>query len=145
MRRIVPVLLIAWPLAEIAGFVLVGRAVGVWATLALTVLSAVFGLLLVRAQGLGVLRRGLALLERGAPPVQEMFEGALLAAAGALLLLPGFLSDIVGLVLLVPAVRRLLMRFVLARALARRSAQEGVIEGEWVEIVEPLPPPPPRD
>jgi UPF0716 protein FxsA len=65
----------------------------------------------------------------------------LLAAAGALLLLPGFLSDIVGLVLLVPAVRRLLMRRVLDKAQARRREQEGVIEGEWTEIVEPLPPP----
>lgn len=141
MRRIVPVLLIAWPLLEVAGFVLVGRSLGLWPTLALTVLSAASGLLLVRAQGIGVLRRGLVSLERGEPPVREMFEGVLLAAAGALLLLPGFLSDAVGLVLLVPAVRRLLMRLVLARAQARRREQEGVIEGEWVELADPLPPP----
>jgi UPF0716 protein FxsA len=144
VRRIVPVLLIAWPLLEVAGFVLVGRSLGLWPTLALTVLSAAAGLLLVRAQGIGVLRRGLASLERREPPVREMLEGVLLAAAGALLLLPGFLSDAVGLALLVPAVRRLLMRLVLARAQARRREQEGVIEGEWVEVADPLPPPPRR-
>lgn len=145
MRGLVAVALIVWPLAEIAGFVLAGRALGLWPTLALTVLSAALGLLLVRMQGLGVLRRGLAALERGEPPVAEMFEGVLLAAAGALLLLPGFLSDAVGLVLLAPAFRRLLMRLVLARTGARRRERDDVIEGEWVEIVEPLPPPDRRE
>lgn len=145
MRRLVAILFIVWPLAEIAGFVLAGRALGLWPTLALTILSAALGLLLVRVQGFAVLRRGLGSLERGEAPVAELFEGALLAAAGALLLLPGFLSDAVGLILLVPAARRLLLRLVLARAQTRRPAQDGVIEGEWVEIVDPLPPPERRE
>lgn len=141
MRRFVTFLLIAVPLVEIAGFVLVGGWLGLLPTLALTVLSAALGLLLVRAQGLGVLRRAAAALERGEPPVREMFDGMLLAVAGALLLLPGFVSDVVGLALLVPLLRGALMRFVLARAQARRREEDGVIEGEWVEVVDPLPPP----
>ena len=145
MRGLIAILFIVWPLAEIAGFVLAGRAFGLWPTLALTVLSAALGLLLVRVQGFAVLRRGLGSLERGEPPVRELFEGALLAAAGALLLLPGFLSDAVGLILLVPAARRLLLRVVLARAQTRRREQDGVIEGEWAEIVDPLPPPERRE
>src|SRR5690606_11942663 len=142
---LVAVAFVAWPLAEIAGFVLVGDALGLWPTLGLTVLSAALGLFLVRAQGLGVLRRGLETVHRGEPPVREMFEGVLLAAAGGLLLLPGFLSDVVGLFLLVPALRRLLMRLVVARSEARRREEDGVIEGEWVEVVDPLPPPDRRE
>jgi UPF0716 protein FxsA len=141
VRRLVAIGFIVWPLAEIAGFIWVGRALGVWPTLALTLLSAALGTLLVRAQGFILLRRGVAALERGEPPVRELFEGVLLAAAGALLLLPGFFSDGLGLALLIPALRRLLIGFVLARTQARRRAQDGVIDGEWVEVVEPLPPP----
>jgi UPF0716 protein FxsA len=140
LRRWLPALLIALPLAEVAGFVLVGRALGLWATLALTVLSALLGLLVVRAQGVGLARRALAELERGEPPVRELFDGLLLAAAGALLLLPGFLSDAVGLLLLTPAVRAALLRLALRRAAERRRQQDGVIEGEWIEIRGELPP-----
>jgi len=134
-------LLIALPLVEVAGFVLVGRALGLWPTLALTVLSAVLGLLLVRAQGAGVLRRAMAALERGEPPVRELFDGLLLGLAGALLVLPGFVSDAAGLVLLAPPFRAWLMRLIVGLAATRRRADDGVIEGEWVEVRNDLPPP----
>jgi len=136
-----PALLIALPLVEVAGFVLVGRALGLWPTLALTVLSAVLGLLLVRAQGAGVLRRAMAALERGEPPVRELFDGLLLGLAGALLVLPGFVSDAAGLLLLAPPFRTWLMRLIVGLAATRRRADDGVIEGEWVEVRNDLPPP----
>lgn len=140
MRIRLPILLIAAPLAEVAGFVLVGRALGVWPTLALTVLSAALGLLVVRAQGAGVLRRAMAALERGEPPVRELFDGVLLALAGALLLAPGFISDAAGLLLLVPPARARLMRLILSRTADRHREDDGVIEGEWVEVRNELPP-----
>lgn len=140
MRIPLPALLIALPLVEVAGFVLMGRALGLWPTLALTVLSAAVGLAQVRAQGAGVLRRAMAALERGEPPVRELFDGILLALAGALLVLPGFVSDAAGLLLLVPPFRAWLMRLIVGLTAARRDAADGVLEGEWVEVRNELPP-----
>lgn len=145
MRLPISLLLIGLPLAEVAGFVVVGSWIGLGGTLALTLLSAATGVLLVRAQGLLVLRRAFAAVERGEPPVREMFDGVLLAAAGALLVAPGFLTDAVGLVLLLPPARRLIAAKILLRGQERRRRDEGVIEGEWVEIVDPLPPPDRRE
>ena len=145
MRLPISLVLIGLPLAEVAGFVLVGSWIGLGATLALTLLSAAMGVLLVRAQGLLVLRRAFAAIERGEPPVREMFDGVLLAAAGALLVAPGFLTDAVGLVLLLPAARRMIAVGILSRAQARRRRDDGVIEGDWIEVVDPLPPPDRRE
>lgn len=141
MRRAFVIAFIAAPLVEVAGFVLVGRALGLWPTLALTVLSAAVGLMLVRAQGISVLRRAMAALETGRPPVGELFEAMLLALAGVLLLIPGFVSDALGLLLLIPPARAGLLRLVARGMAVRREAADDVIEGEWVEIVDPLPPP----
>lgn len=141
MRRAFAVLLIAAPLAEVAGFVLVGRAIGLWPTLGLVVLSAAAGLLLMRAEGIRALSRAMAALEAGRPPVGELVEAMIIALAGLLLLLPGFVSDALGLLLLVPPLRAALLRFLARRMAAQRDFETDVIEGEWVEIVDPLPPP----
>ncbi|MDE1993790.1 MAG: membrane protein FxsA [Rhizobiaceae bacterium] len=104
---IVPVLVFLMPLAEIAGFVIVGKIVGVWATLALVVLSVVVGAALLRIQGIGVLQRISAESRNGGDPGREMVHGAMIVVAAFLLMLPGFISDIIGLLLFIPAVRDL--------------------------------------
>jgi len=103
----IPLLLFLMPLAEIAGFVVVGKAIGVWATLALVILSAMLGATLLRIQGIGILQRISAESQRGGDPGREMVHGAMIVIAAFLLLLPGFLSDILGLLLFIPAVRDL--------------------------------------
>ncbi|MBW6424550.1 membrane protein FxsA [Rhizobium sp. XQZ8] len=102
---IVPLFLLLWPLAEIAGFVLVGKVIGVWATLALVIGTALLGALLMRRQGMRLLRRVSAESRRGRAPGQALVHGAMVVVAGILLLLPGFLTDILGFALLIPAVR----------------------------------------
>ncbi len=110
------------PLLEIAVFVEIGGAIGLWPTLATVILTAVLGTWCLRAQGLATLARARAQLDRGALPAKELFDGACLLIAGALLLTPGFVTDTVGFLLFVPPLRDFLRG-----ALARRF--EGRMEG----------------
>jgi len=136
---LIPFLLL--PLAEIAVFVLVGGAIGVGPTLALVLISACGGLAIVRLQGLATLRRARAALDLGELPAAELFNGACLLLAGILLLIPGFLTDFVGLLLLVPLLRTGL-RVWLGRRLGVKSRRDGrreaaVIDGEFAEVDAP--------
>jgi len=97
------------PILEIALFIQVGGAIGLGWTLALVILTALAGTALLRAQGLATLGRARASLDRGALPVREVFDGACLLVGGALLLTPGFFTDTIGFLLLVPPVRGLLL------------------------------------
>jgi UPF0716 protein FxsA len=94
------------PLLEIALFIQIGGWIGLGPTLALIVLTAVVGAWMLRQQGIGVLMRAQRQLAEGVLPVMEVFEGLCLVIAGALLLTPGFFTDALGALLLVPAVRR---------------------------------------
>lgn len=105
MGRFLLLGLLALPFVEIAGFIWVGSQIGILATLALIVLTAVLGVAIVRRQGLGMVLDSQAMMARGEVPQQKIAEMMMVAVAGFLLLLPGFLTDLVGLVLLVPPVR----------------------------------------
>jgi UPF0716 protein FxsA len=107
--------LIGVPLLEIALFIKVGGWIGLGPTLALIVLTAVIGAWMLRQQGLSVLQRAQRQLADGGLPVAEVFEGLCLVIAGALLLTPGFFTDAIGALLLVPGVRRTLYRQVRER------------------------------
>lgn len=104
--------LLLWPLVEIAGFVIVGREIGVFLTVALTVAMGILGAALLRYQGFGVLSRIRAGMEAGQDPGRELAHGAMILVAGFLLLVPGFVSDVVGLALFVPSVRDLAWRYI---------------------------------
>ena len=103
-------LFLAVPLIEIALFIQVGGWIGLWPTLAVVILTAVAGTWLVRSQGLaalGNLQRSFGELR---DPTEPLAHGAMILFAGALLLTPGFFTDAVGFLLLVPAFRRWVMR-----------------------------------
>jgi UPF0716 protein FxsA len=105
-------LVLAWPLAEIAGFVVVGRAVGIWATLGLVIGTAVIGSLLIRGQGISLLRKLSSEGREGRMPARGVIDEAMKVIAGFLLFLPGFVTDIIGLALLVPFIRNLIWSLV---------------------------------
>ena len=113
--RLFPLLLLAWPLAEIATFVIVGREIGVLSTIGLILLTGVVGVILLRIQGFGVLRRAQAEIDAGRDPSREIANGAMILVAGILLLLPGFLTDILGILLFIPPVREAVWRFLKTR------------------------------
>jgi UPF0716 protein FxsA len=111
---IFPLLLLV-PIAEIATFIWVGSRIGVGMTLLLVVASAVIGIALVRTQGFATAARVQAMIARGESPAVGMLEGLALLAAGILLIIPGFLTDIAAFVLLIPPLRRALIRYYLRR------------------------------
>ncbi|EKF19017.1 FxsA family protein [Nitratireductor pacificus] len=102
---IVPFLLLAIPLAEIATFVMVGSQIGVFPTLGLVLVTAVAGSILLRIQGFGVVRRIQETMNQGGTPGRELVHGVMILVAGVLLLTPGFITDTLGFLLFVPAVR----------------------------------------
>lgn len=110
-----PGFLLLLPLAEIGGFVLVGKAIGLWATLALVMLSFVAGMMLLRRQGVGILRRMSTEGRTGALPGRELLRPAMFVIAALLLIIPGFISDIVALLIFIPAVRDLAWNYVSRR------------------------------
>ncbi len=143
-----PVLLLL-PLVEIALFVVVGGVIGVWATLGLVVLAVVVGFAVVRANGFQTLLRARRSLEAGVDPVGPMAQGALGVLAGLLLIVPGFLTDAAGLLLLMPPVRRALIGWAAARISVRAAGRPSgwqppaaaqTIDADYEVIEEPTPP-----
>jgi UPF0716 protein FxsA len=110
-----PLLLLALPLLEIAGFVVVGSEIGVLATIGLILLSGIVGSILLRVQGFGIMTRIRKEMDAGRDPSKELANGAMIVLAGILLLIPGFISDIIGILLFLPPVRALAWRFLSKR------------------------------
>jgi len=115
MGFILLVAFIAVPLIEIALFIQVGEVIGLWPTIAVVVLTAFAGTALLRHQGLGALARLQESMDRGEPPIDPVFDGFCLLAAGMLLLTPGFFTDAVGFALFMPPLRKVLKAFIAAR------------------------------
>jgi len=110
-----PVFLLALPLLEIAGFVVVGRQIGALATVGLVLASSIAGAMLLRHQGLGVMTRVRAEMAAGRDPSRELAHGVMIVLAAILLIIPGFISDIFGLLLFLPPVRDLAWRSLKSR------------------------------
>jgi UPF0716 protein FxsA len=139
---------LAVPILEIALFIQVGGLIGLWPTLGLVVLSAALGLAVMRTQGVEALRRLQAKVLAGEDPSGPIAHGALLMIAGVLLLVPGFFTSALGLVLLVPAARSALIRWAAgglrARSVVfmRRARPAGgvrTIEADY-EVLDDVPP-----
>ncbi len=99
------------PVVELSVLIRVGEVLGSWNTVALVILTAVVGVSLVRSQGLSTLMSVQKKLAVGEAPGQEIVEGMMLAMAGILLLIPGFVTDLIGLILLTPITRAPLARY----------------------------------
>ena len=108
MGRLIFLGFLALPLIEIALFILVGQAIGVGPTLLLVLASAVAGVLIIRWHGMALLRTIQATMGRGLLPGQTLADTMMIWLGGALLIIPGFFTDFIGLVLLIGPVRRLL-------------------------------------
>lgn len=120
MFALLVVLFLVVPFVELFVIIEVGRAIGALNTIAVLVLVSVVGAWLVRREGLGVVRRAQARVHSGQVPGTEIVDGVLILFAGALLLTPGFLTDALGVLLLVPPVRAA-MRRAASRAFRRRA------------------------
>ncbi|WP_299349172.1 FxsA family protein [uncultured Shimia sp.] len=135
------------PLIEIALFIQVGGAIGLWPTLLVVVVTAVIGTFLVRTQGLlalGKLQRSFSELE---DPTEPLAHGAMILISGALLLTPGFFTDAVGFAFLMPPVRVAVYKYLRSRVTVqsfsmgsthhqnnRPNQDPDVIDGEFTEV-----------
>ncbi len=138
MFRILFLVFLLVPLVEIYLLIEVGGLIGALPTVFLVVFTAVLGAFLLRMQGLSTLARVQAALARGELPAMEILEGVVLLVAGALLLTPGFFTDTLGFLVLVPSIRRTIIRAFLRRARGRlfpSPPETGrgprVLDGEW--------------
>lgn len=116
MMRFWPVLFFIIPLIEVYFLIQVGTVIGAGWTLFLVVLTAVIGVSLLRQQGLSTLMRANQLMSQGQIPAMEMLEGLVLAVGGALLITPGFFTDALGFICLLPVTRRGLIRYLLLKS-----------------------------
>ena|SRR5689334_12089420 len=125
MRFLLILLFVVVPIAELAVLIQIGQAIGVWWTIALLVADAVIGSMLARSQGRTTWRRFNEAIGEGRVPAREVMDGALVVFGGALLLAPGFITDILGVFLLLPPtrafVRALLVRRYAGRMVASMS------------------------
>ncbi len=115
-------LLILAPLFEIYLFIHIGSAIGALPTLFITILTAFIGVAMLRVQGINTLFRYRGAVARGEVPAVELLEGFVLLVGGALLLTPGFLTDGIGFLCLLPASRMYIVRHIIYR-IAREADQ----------------------
>lgn len=112
---LIPFLLLAIPILEIAVFILVGNAIGLWPTLGLVILTAVIGSILLKQQGISTLARIQTEIGAGRVPGRDLVSGVMIAMAGVLLLTPGLVTDALGFLLFVPGVRSRIFDFLKSR------------------------------
>lgn len=120
MVGVLVLLFLVVPLAELYVIIQVGQAFGALNTIALLILISAVGAWLVKREGINVWKRFQRQIESGAVPGKEIADGVMILFAGALLMSPGFLTDVVGIALLLPPVRAV-VRGVLMRQAARRA------------------------
>ncbi len=121
MIRNWPILFIIIPLVELYVIIAVGEHIGAFWTVILVLLTAVIGVNLLRIQGMSTLMRAQRNMAQGAIPAMEMIEGIALAVAGVLLITPGFITDSIGFLLLIPTSRQAIIRYIMARSTMRTS------------------------
>lgn len=126
---IIPFLLLIIPVMEIGVFIAVGSQIGVFPTLGMVVLTAVIGSILLRVQGFGLVTRARAELDQGRVPGRDLVHGVMILVAGVLLLTPGFVTDTLGFLLFVPALRDVVWRFARDRIRIIATSAQGAGAG----------------
>ena len=128
-------LLITIPAIEIYLFIKVGSQIGAFNTILLIFTSAFLGLVYVRYEGLNTLKAGMSQVLKRETPIYEIFSGAALAFAALLLILPGFATDLLGLLIIFPPTRRLLLKKITIKPNQNNQKQD-FINGEFEDIEE---------
>ena len=131
---------LAVPLIEIALFIQVGGAIGLWPTLLVVILTAILGTVLVRAQGALALNQLRGSLNEFSDPTEPLAHGAMILFSGALLLTPGFFTDAIGFLLLVPGFRTRAFQYLRSKVTVQSfgpghpPARDDVVDGTYHEV-----------
>ena len=125
--------IIGIPIIEIYLFIKVGSQIGAINTILLIFITAFFGIIYARYEGFNTLRSGMSQIVKNEIPVYEIVSGAALAFAALLLILPGFATDLLGLLIIFPLTRKLIFRNVSTKKKSNNSKQD-FINGEFEDI-----------
>ena len=128
--------IIGIPLIEIYLMIKVGGMIGAFYTIFLIFFTAVTGVYFVRLAGLNAIRSGFNQLIKNEIPIYEIISGAALAFAALLLIIPGFLTDLIGFLLIIPITRKILISTISSKFKKKINNNENIIEGSIDEIKE---------
>ena len=133
-------LFILIPIIEISLFIEIGSIIGSFYTIILIFVTAIVGVFFVRQQGISTFQKLTSQLQNLETPVQTMFEGLVILISGILLITPGFFTDALGFLGLIPFSRiifiKLVASYILSRYGKRSNQNENTIEGEFIDIDE---------
>tara|TARA_B100001027_G_scaffold44326_1_gene28661 strand:+ start:59 stop:484 length:426 start_codon:yes stop_codon:yes gene_type:complete len=128
------ILIIGIPLIEIYLFIKIGSQIGAFNTVLLILTTAVVGVAYARFEGFNTLKSGIAQLLKNEMPVYEIISGATLAFAAFLLILPGFATDFIGILLVIPLSRKILLNRFIKKKKQRVNENKEFIEGDYEDI-----------
>ena len=128
------ILILGIPLIEIYLFIKIGSQIGALNTVLLILITAIVGIWYARYEGFNTLRSGITQLVKNEVPLYEMVSGAAIAFAALLLILPGFATDIIGILLIFPLSRRIILSKYSKKYPSRKNKEKNFIEGEYEDI-----------
>ena len=126
--------LICLAIIEIYLFISIGSEIGAFTTILLIFLTAIIGVYYARYEGLKTLKSGFIQLSKNEPPSYEILSGAGIAFAALLLIIPGFLTDLIGFLLIIPLSRKFIFSKFKIKTNKKESSKKGFIEGDFEDI-----------
>ena len=133
MNSVILIILLV-PIIEIYLFIKIGSQIGAFYTISLIIITAVFGLYYAKYEGLNTLKSSVQQIVKNELPIYEIISGAALAFAALLMILPGFLTDVIGLLIIFPWTRKLFFKNISKK---KRDIKKNFIEGEYEDIDDP--------
>ena len=130
------ILIIGIPLIEIYLFIKIGSQIGAFNTVLLILTTAIAGVAYARYEGFNTLKSGMSQLIKNEIPIYEIISGATLAFAALLLILPGFATDLIGILLVIPITRRLILRKFVNKRQYKKREKNNYIDGEYEDLGE---------
>ena len=129
-------LIIGIPLIEIYLFIKIGSQIGAFNTVLLILITAVAGVAYARYEGFNTLKSGMSQLIKNEIPIYELVSGATLAFAALLLIFPGFATDLIGILLVIPITRRLILGKFIKKKQNKKKESNNYIDGEYEDLDE---------
>ena len=129
-------IIILVPVIEIYLFIKIGSQIGAFSTISLIFITAFLGIIYARYEGFNTLKSGMSQIIKNKMPIYEIISGAALAFAAFLLILPGFATDILGLLIIFPPTRKLLLKKVSTKYSKNKIKKQDFIDGEFEDIDE---------
>ena len=125
-------IIVVLPALEIFLMIKIGGKIGALNTISLVFLTAIIGIYFARIQGIQTLKKGIASFYQNRIPIYELLSGASIALAAVLLIIPGFFSDLIGFILLIPITRRILLNFTFKKNSTTIKKSKNTIDGEII-------------